>query len=176
MLNNITIAISGKSGCGNSTVTKMVGQELGLKVINYTFRQMARERGISFAELRRKAEQDDTFDLELDRKQVELAKGGNCVLGSRLAVWILKNADLKVYLTASSEVRARRIAEREKRDFVEVLRETKYRDKLDHDRYVRIYGIDNDDLSIANMIIDTETNDQNQVVALITSAVESLHD
>jgi len=176
MLNNITIAISGKSGCGNSTVTEMVGQELGLKFINYTFRQMAGERGISFAELRRKAEQDDTFDLELDRKQVALAKGGNCVLGSRLAVWMLKNADLKVCLTASSEVRAGRIAEREERNFVEVLRETKYRDKLDHDRYVRIYGIDNDDLSIADMIIDTGTNDQSQVVALITSAVESLHD
>ena len=174
MSNKLKIAISGKSGCGNSTVSRMTAERLGLRVINYTFRNMAEERGISFYELRQQAEKDDTIDRELDREQVERAKEGNCVLGSRLAVWILEDADLKVFLTASLHVRAGRIAERENRDFKEVLRETEERDKLDHDRYLRIYGIDNDDLSSVDLIIDTDVNNQLETTDLIVKAVESL--
>ncbi len=175
MSNKIKIAISGKSGCGNSTVSRMVAERLGLEVINYTFRNMAEDLGISFEELRRRAEKDDSMDRQLDARQVELAKNGGCVLGSRLAIWILKDADLKVYLTASPEVRAKRIAAREKRSFKDALDETGERDSLDHARYLRIYGIDNNDLSAADIVIDTDTNDQHAVTDMIVDAVESLH-
>lgn len=74
MSNKIKIAISGKSGCGNSTVSRMVAERLGLEVINYTFRNMAEDLGISFEELRRRAEKDDSMDRQLDARQVELAK------------------------------------------------------------------------------------------------------
>ncbi len=174
MLNNLKIAISGRSGCGNSTVSRMTAESLGLRVINYTFRNMAEERGISFSALREMAEKDDSIDRELDRKQVELARRGGCVLGSRLAVWMLKDADLKVYLTASPEVRASRIAQREKRSYREVLQETEERDRLDHDRYLRTYGIDTDNLSIVDLIIDTDANNQQETTDIIVRAVESL--
>ncbi len=175
MLNNIKIAISGKSGCGNSTVSGIVAEKLGLKLINYTFRNMAEDMGVSFGELRKMEEGDDSFDRKLDAKQVELAGEGNCVLGSRLAIWILKDADLKVYLTAPDRVRAGRIARREGKTLEEALKETVERDKLDHARYLRIYGIDNDDLSAADLVIDTERNDENEVASIIIEAVESLH-
>ena len=42
------IAISSKSGCGNTTVSKMLAEKLGYKMINFTFRQMAEERGVDF--------------------------------------------------------------------------------------------------------------------------------
>ncbi len=174
MLNNLKIAISGRSGCGNSTVSRMTAESLGLRVINYTFRNMAEERGISFSALREMAEKDDSIDRELDRKQVELARRGGCVLGSRLAVWMLKDADLKVYLTASPEVRASRIAQREKRSYREVLQETEERDRLDHDRYLRTYGIDTDNLSNVDLIIDTDANNQQETTDIIVRAVESL--
>ncbi len=174
MLNNLKIAISGKSGCGNSTVSRMTAERLGLEVINYTFRNMAEERGISFSDLRKMAEEDDSYDRELDEEQVKRAQKGNCVLGSRLAVWLLKDAHLKVYLTAPLEVRAGRIAKREKRDIKEVLRETEERDMLDHARYLRIYGIDNDDLSAVDLVIDTSANNQEETTDIIVRAVESL--
>jgi cytidylate kinase len=107
MLNKITIAISGKSGCGNTTISKMVAKKLNLKFINYTFRKMAEEKGISFEELRLLAEESTAIDMELDKQQVHLAAEGNCVLGSRLAIWMIDRADLKVYLTAPPSVRAR---------------------------------------------------------------------
>jgi cytidylate kinase len=37
----IKIAISGKSGCGNSTVSRIVANRLGLRLVNYTVRALA---------------------------------------------------------------------------------------------------------------------------------------
>ena len=121
MSNNLRIAISGKSGCGNSTVSRLVAKTLKLRLINYTFRNIAEERGITFEEVCRLAQEDDSYDRELDKKQVQMAMEGSCVLGSRLAVWMLKEADLKVYLCASPEVRAERIRIREGGDVKTVL-------------------------------------------------------
>lgn len=167
------IAISGKSGCGNTSTSTVVAERLGFRMINYTFRSMAEESGLSFAEFCALAEKDDSYDIALDKKQVELASEGDCVLGSRLAVWMLKDADLKVFLYASDEVRAKRIRKREQRDLQEVIEETKTRDARDTARYKRIYGIDNDDFAFVDLLIDTDGLDQYQVADLIVKkAVE----
>ncbi|MDR1617782.1 MAG: cytidylate kinase, partial [Treponema sp.] len=93
----IRIAISGKSGCGNTTVSRMVAGDLGLRFINFTFRSLAEERHITLREVMEKAALDDSWDREVDTRQVALAReGGGCVLGSRLAIWMLPEADLKV--------------------------------------------------------------------------------
>lgn len=159
MQRGLKIAISGKSGCGNSTVSKLLAQTLDLRMINYTFRNLASERNLDFSELRALAEHDPSWDRYLDEKQVELASIGNCVLGSRLAIWILKDASLKVYLKASPEVRSQRIFEREqlegkRRSLAEVTAETADRDLRDRERYLKLYGIDNDEFAFADLIID----------------------
>ena len=150
----LKIAISGKSGCGNSTVSKLLSQTLGLRMINYTFRNLAVERNMEFSELRALAEVDPSWDRYLDDKQVELAAAGNCVLGSRLAIWILRDAELKVYLKATPEVRSKRIQQREGGIFEQVLADTADRDCRDRERYLRLYNIDNDDFAFADLIID----------------------
>ncbi|MFP4151829.1 MAG: cytidylate kinase family protein, partial [Alkalispirochaeta sp.] len=99
------IAISGKSGCGNSTVSRLLAKRLGIALINYTFHTMADEQGVSFDEMCRLAESDDRWDRYLDAEQVRRAREQSCVLGSRLAIWLLHEADLKVYLAARPEVR-----------------------------------------------------------------------
>ena len=47
----LRIAISGKSGCGNTTVSTLLSQKLGIKLINYTFRQLAAEKGLTLAQV-----------------------------------------------------------------------------------------------------------------------------
>ena len=174
MLNNMKIAISGKSGCGNTTVSRMVAEKLNLKFINYTFRTMAEEKGVSFEEIRQLAEESTSVDMELDKKQVYLAREGNCVLGSRLAIWMIDDADLKVYLTASPEVRAGRIADRENGTLEEKIAETENRDQKDSARYRKTYSIDNNEYSFADLIIDTDVHNEIEVVDIILGAVESL--
>ncbi|MCK4543750.1 MAG: AAA family ATPase [Spirochaetales bacterium] len=171
MSNDLKIAISGKSGCGNTTVSKIVAEKLNLRLINYTFHTMAEEQGISFRELCERAEKDSSYDKHLDRKQIEMASEGNCVLGSRLAIWLFKDADIKIFLTAPAEVRARRIAEREGEDLERVMRETAERDERDRQRYLRLYNLDNNKYDFADLIIETEKYDQWEEADLIIKAV-----
>lgn len=169
------IAISGKSGCGNTTVSTLVAERLGFPLINFTFRNLAKERGVDFWEFCKMAEKDDSIDRELDARQVSMALGQpNCVLGSRLAIWVLKEADLKVYLTASTKERASRILRREGGTFEQRLEETVARDANDTARYRRIYGIDNTDPSIADLVIETDELSSDQVASMILEEVARL--
>ena len=169
------IAISGKSGCGNTTVSTLVAQELGYSLINFTFRNLAQEKGMDFWDFCRMAEKNDSIDRELDARQVAMAMAEeNCVLGSRLAIWVLKEADLKVYLTAEAEVRARRIQKREGGTLDQRLQETVKRDAHDSARYMRIYGIDNSDPSEADLIVDTDGKSPEEVAMLIVEEVRRI--
>jgi len=137
-------------------------------MINFTFRSLAAEQGIEFWEFCKLAEESDEHDREVDRRQVEMALAvENCVLGSRLAIWMLKEADLKVYLTATTEERAKRVLKREGGTFAERLAQTSQRDKKDSARYLRLYGINNSDTSIADLVIDTTKLEPAEVAALI---------
>lgn len=168
------IAISGKSGCGNTTVTTLLSEKLGYTKINFTFRNLAAEKGFDFWDFCKMAESDSSYDKELDKRQVEMAMSEeNCVLGSRLAIWMLKEADLKIYLNASTKERATRIFKREKGDFQTRLNQTKTRDENDSKRYKAIYQIDNNDTSIADIVIDTEGKTPEDIVEIIIGYIKS---
>jgi cytidylate kinase len=174
LIKNIKIAISGKSGCGNTTVSRMVAETLGLSFINFTFRNLAAERGLSLEEVMRLAAEDDYWDKETDRRQLLMAREpGGCVLGSRLAIWMLKEADLKVYLAAPPAVRVKRILSREGGDPEAAAAFTEYRDAQDRERYLRLYNIDNDDYAFADLVIETAGLDPAAIANLIVQAVQS---
>ena len=164
-LKEVKIAISGKSGCGNTTVSRLIADALNLCFINFTFRSLAQEKGLSLNEVINLAAKDDSWDIEVDTRQVKMARDAEgCVLGSRLAIWMLNEADIKVFLTASPETRVRRIHNREEGSALEEIANfTAFRDKQDHERYLRIYKIDNDDYSFADMIVNTDELNAQQI-------------
>jgi cytidylate kinase len=171
--NRKKIAISGKSGCGNTTVSRLVAEKLNLRFINFTFRSLAQEHHITLEEVMKRAAHDDAWDREVDTRQVALANESEagCVLGSRLAIWMLKNADLKVYLKADAKTRTERIMRREGGSFADVQAATLERDRQDTGRYLRLYGIDNNDYSFANLIIDAAKFDAEKIARLIINAL-----
>ena len=164
---DLRIAVSGKSGCGNTTVSTLLSQALGVTLINYTFRQLAAEKGMTLAQVIESAKTDDSYDMYVDSHQVELAKKEPCVLGSRLAIWMLKEADLKVYLYARDEVRANRVFTREGGDLKQIKEFTAMRDSEDSRRYKKLYNIDNNAYSFADVIIDTSKYTPEQIVRQI---------
>ena len=143
-------------------------------MVNFTFRQMAQERGVDFWTFCRMAEDDYDIDRELDRRQVEMAmEQKDCILASRLAIWMLKEADLKVYLTATAETRAKRVYTREGGSLEERYKETVRRDENDTNRYKTIYGIDNSKPEeCADLIIATDDKTPDEIVSLIIQEVE----
>lgn len=149
-----------------------MSQTLGVTLINYTFRQLASEKDLTLAQVIENAKTDDSYDIYVDTHQVELAKKESCVLGSRLAIWMLKEADLKVYLYASDKTRAERVFNREGGDLEEIARFTAMRDSEDSRRYKKLYDIDNNKYDFADLIIDTALYTPEQIVELILSEIK----
>ena len=164
---DLRVAISGKSGCGNTTVSTLLAQKLGVKLINYTFRQLAAEKGMTLAQVIDAAKNDDSYDKYVDKHQVELALAQPCVLGSRLAIWMLKEADLKVYLFASDQTRANRVFNREGGDLQAIKDFTAMRDREDTSRYKEFYGIDNNDYQFVDIVIDVNNKTPDEIVQII---------
>lgn len=163
----LRVAISGKSGCGNTTISALLAQKLGIAMINYTFRSLSQENGMSLEQILEKAKTDESYDRLVDTRQVELALQQSCVLGSRLAIWMLKNADLKVYLFADDEVRSQRIQKREGGDIDDIIAFTRMRDAADTERYKMLYQIDNNDYDFADCIIVVSDKDPETIVTII---------
>lgn len=165
------IAISGKSGCGNTSVSKLVAQKLGFSCINYTLRNLASELAMPMNELLEKAKNDFSFDHLLDNKQKELAHKNNSVIGSRLAIWLFPEAVLRVYLYANLETRAKRIYQREKNaDFETIKAETYTRDTNDYERFKHIYDIDNNQFEFVDLIINTMYYTPQAIADIIVAA------
>jgi cytidylate kinase len=175
MKKDIKIAISGMSGCGNTTVSKIVADRLGLKFINFTFRSLAQEKGIELKEVLELAAKDDSWDREVDSRQLKMAReNGGCVVGSRLAIWMLEEADLKVYLRAKPETRAARIVKREGGNLKDIADFTAERDNRDNRRYIHTYNIDNYKYEFANLVIDTDNISPDEIANLIIEAAKKI--
>ena len=135
----LKIAISSHSGCGNTTATNNVGTSLGLKVVNYTFRDLAQDLDLPFEEIQG---------------------------------WLVE-ADLRVWLQAPLEARAKRIFQREPdkhAGYESVLYRTLQRDEQNRKRYLEVYGIDINDRNDFDIIINTEKLTAEQVSSLIVAA------
>jgi cytidylate kinase len=85
---------------------------------------------------------------------------------------MLEEADLKVYLRARPETRAKRIVKREGGSLEATADFTAERDRQDHERYLRIYHIDNDDYAFADLIIDTDDLDPAHIASNIIAEAE----
>ena len=170
----LKIAISSHSGCGNTTATNNVGTTLGLKVVNYTFRDLAEDLGLPFEEVQQQAAKSRIYDFLTDLKLMRASLRSRVVVGSRLAGWLV-DADLRVWLHAPLEARAKRIFQREPdkhAGYESVLYRTLQRDEQNRKRYLEVYGIDINDRNDFDIIINTEKLTAEQVSSLIVAAAQ----
>jgi cytidylate kinase len=154
----VVIAVSGQPGSGKTTVAREVARALKVPLVSSgsLFRELAAKSGMDFLEFHKYAEANPEIDKKIDSMAIELAKNGNVVLEGHLTAWVVRPyADLCIYLKASREIRAKRVAMRDNKSFEEALREVTDREELNRKRYLAIYGIDIRDLSIFDLVLDT---------------------
>jgi len=167
------ISISSLSGCGATTTAELVAKQLGLQKVNYTLRDLGKEKGLSLEHLQAKAKESPEIDFALDRKLVESSRAENVVLASRLAVWLIPQADLRVWLHASPRTRAKRIAQRENRPLAETTKEIKWRDTQNQERYKKYYKLNVKKFEDqVHLVINTESVDAEHVASLIADAAK----
>lgn len=169
------VAISGHSGCGNTTATTNVGKALNLKIVNYTFRDLARDLNVDFEKIHSEAGTNLIYDYLTDLVLIRNALANkNIVIGTRLAAWLM-DAELRIWLHAPLEARASRISMRESEkgsNYEQILYKTLKRDEQNRKRYLRLYGLDIDDHSDFDITINTEKLTAAQVSSLIVAAAQ----
>jgi cytidylate kinase len=80
---------------------------------------------------------------------------------------------LKVWLDASDEVRARRVAEREDTDWRAVLDANRARHGSDSKRYKDIYGYDLADTGVYDVVLSTDDRTPTALVEELTARVRA---
>lgn len=174
-LSKIVIAIGGPAGSGKTTIAKLLAQRLGLKhlSVGYFFRKLAQEKGLSLEELSKIAQQDPSIDYHLDSMAIEEARKGGVVVDGHAAPWLLKGlAHLRVAVVASPEIRFRRLSKRNGKPLDEVVRETRAREEMERERYRRFYGINIEDYTEFDLVINSDVFKPEDVVEIIVKALE----
>ncbi len=175
------IALSGLSGVGTSSTARLVSQALNLPMSNFTFRDLAVERGVAWEDLQMEAAANPEIDFELDRRLIQFVQDNeSCLVASDLACCLDSprlyqrlgldrgaDYDLKVWLEAPLEVRARRMAIRENKPIEIVMAAEDQRDRDNRKRFLSLYGIDLLDHSQTDLVIDTKHHTIEEVVAIM---------
>jgi cytidylate kinase len=123
--------------------------------------------------VQKEATKNESHDRELDREIVKRAKKGNCVVMTWLGPWIVKNADLRVWLNVSERERAKRVARRDRMSLKKALEHIRKRDDNNRRRYRRYYGIDIMDHSIFDLEINSDVFNPQQIAGIVIKAAEA---
>ena len=106
------ITVTGFPGAGNSSVAQALAKKLGYK--HYSGgdirRKIAREHGITLAELNRIGETEPWTDVEVDDYIKNIArKEDNFILDSKIGNFLIPTS-FKIFLTADVDTRAERVS------------------------------------------------------------------
>ena len=177
------IIISGFAGSGKSSLAESIGEELGLKAVHASsiLRQMSTQglealkdaspkrikdwwESKEAKEFMRKRQEDGSLDKALDKKLLEIAKKGNVVLDSWTMPYLYKGKAFRVWLSASPENRAKRVASRDSQDYKQVLAKIMARDRETKHLYERLYNFKmGESLKVFDLVLDTNSLSQEQV-------------
>lgn len=167
----VVVTISGPSGSGKSTVARLIAEELKIPVhsAGAFFRKKAKEKKMDIKDFMEIAPK--SLHEEADHSIDVASKKGNVVIEGRLSGFMASKANLRVYVTAPLEVRAKRIMDRHQLSLKEAKERLEERDKVDRGNYIKLYNIDVDDLYIYDLSINTEHFNAEETTKLIVTAV-----
>ncbi len=170
------ITLAGDHGAGKSTYAAHLATQIGLRHVSAgsLFRKLAEEKGLSLEQLGQRALKDPSIDHLIDERTMKEAEKGNVVVDGQLAGWVLKEkADLRIFLMAPDGIRIERIANRDGVSVAEARRQTFAREKLQIERYRIHYGLDVQDRSIYQLVLDTSIGPIGSIQKILLAAADA---
>jgi CMP/dCMP kinase len=183
----IVICISGMAGTGKSTLSKKLAQKYDLQCYSGgdALKELAKAEGYDMSRqgwwespeglnfLKERAN-DPKFDRAVDAELLKYAQQGNVILDSWTMPWLL-NEGFKIWLMASIEKRAARVAERDKitvNEAFKVLEEKEARTKA---IYKKLYGfVLGEDFAPFDLVLDTDNLSAEEVFGVLCRAIDNV--
>src|SRR4030065_2627416 len=183
----MVICISGLAGTGKSTLAKKLAKKYALKYYSGgdALKALASEQGydtskpgwwespegLKFLELR---EKEAKFDKAVDQKLLEYAKKGNVLLDSWTMPWLLKTG-FKIWLLASMEKRAARVAKRDKITVEKAMKVLKEKEDGTKAIYKQLYGFTLDeDFKPFDLVLDTDNLAAEEVFQVLCRVIDNM--
>ena len=155
-------------------MAKLMAEDMEMEYLSagQVFRKMAEESGLSLEEFSKRAEVDESIDRRVDDYQVEMGRGKDVVVDSRLGAFLFEDADLRICLMAPLDVRARRIAGRDGISDEDSRERILDRERSERTRYREIYGIDINDFHVYDLILNSATYLPGQALEIVCRALD----
>jgi len=183
----IVICISGMAGTGKSTLAKKLAHKYNLKYYSGgdALKALAAEQGynsslngwwespegLSFLEKRKR---DPSFDKAVDENFLKYAVKGQVLLDSWTMPWLVKGG-FKIWLSASVERQAERIAKRDNMTVKEALEALKEKEARTKTIYKELYGFAlGEDFAPFDLVLDTDNLSAQEVFEILCMVIDNV--
>jgi cytidylate kinase len=184
---HMVICISGMAGTGKSTLAKKLAQKYGFDYYSGgdALKVLALEEGYdaslpgwwespSGLKFLKQREGDAKFDRAVDQKLLEYTEKGNVLLDSWTMPWLLKSG-FKIWLLASMEKRAARVAQRDQISVEQALKVLKEKEERTKGIYKKLYGFMlGEDFQPFNLVLDTESLNAEEVFQVLCEVIDNM--
>ncbi len=181
------ICISGLAGTGKSTLSKKIAEKYHLRYFSGgdVLKDLAKQEGYDVSirgwwespeglKFLNRRVNDPKFDKEVDDKLLEHAQTGNVLLDSWTMPWLLKEG-FKIWLEASFEKRAARVAVRDGMTVAQAFDVLKEKEARTKTIYRALYGFGlGEDFKPFDFILDTDNLSANEVFEVLCKVIDNV--
>jgi cytidylate kinase len=181
------ICISGMAGTGKSTLSKKIAEKYHLKYFSGgdVLKDLAKQEGYDVSirgwwespeglKFLKERVNDSKFDKAVDDKLLDYAQQGDVLLDSWTMPWLL-NAGFKIWLEASFEKRAARVAERDNMSLAEALKVLKEKEAHTKAIYKELYGfVLGEDFKPFDFVLDTDNLSAAEVFEVLCRVIDNV--
>lgn len=182
-----SIVISGWPAVGKTTLATALAKELGYRQYNGgdVLKLLASEKGYSVSgndwwdtdeakNFMEERESNSYFDIEVDRKLVEIVRHGDVIVTSYTLPWLVPES-IKIWLKGSRSNRIRRMAKRDNLNVKQAKEIILQRDENNVRIYHNLYGYEfGKDLTVFDFVLDTDLLDLNSLIFISKHIVKNL--
>lgn len=174
------ITITGKTGSGKTTVSKLVRDELGYERYSTGeyLREIAKKMGVNMVEMNQITKDNLSYDRLIDGTVERISReraDDNIIFDSRMA-WHFAGDSFRIFLSIDPDVAGRRVfgdprAEEPYKSAEDAARQLKLRSEAENMRFRAIYGVDNFDYANYDLIIDSTYADLCDYIPIIKESL-----
>jgi CMP/dCMP kinase len=182
-----SIVISGWPAVGKTTLATALAKELGYRQYNGgdVLKLLASEKGYSVSgddwwdtdeakNFMEERESNPYYDIEVDRKLVEIVRHGDVIVTSYTLPWLVPES-IKIWLKGSRSNRIRRMAKRDNLNVKRAKEIILQRDENNVRIYHNLYGYEfGKDLTVFDFVLDTDLLDLNSLISISKHIVKNL--